>query len=57
VSGTANCDRKTRQQWDEGEAKILRGVILPDLVALPDYAQVREVFEKAMANDPAVAKP
>jgi hypothetical protein len=57
VSDAVNCDRKTRQQWDEGEAKILRGVILPELVALPDYAQIRDAFEGAIANDPAAATP
>jgi len=56
-SGAADCDRKTPQQWDEDETRILRTVILPDLTALPDYAQIRDVFEKAIARDPAAANP
>jgi hypothetical protein len=54
-SGAVDCGRKTPQQWDEGEARILRTAILPELTTLTDYAQIRDVFEKAIAGDPAAA--
>jgi hypothetical protein len=48
-----DCDRKTTRQWDEGEASILRGSVLPKLAALPDHERIRDAFEKAIAGDPA----
>lgn len=54
-SGAADCDRKTPQEWDTEEAEILRSVTYPEVKLLADYAQVRDVFERAIANDATAA--
>jgi hypothetical protein len=51
----ADCEKGWRERWDPGEADILRTTVLPTLTALPDFAQIKDVFDKALANDPTAA--